>query len=396
MGTPEAAASHTFWRPMTFVAYTQPVCFTAANLTNLSDYCSQLRTFNVTSNPHFAPDIYNHTTRLNVSLLAIPHSTNCTQAQRQSYHQYFTHFNHTPAPTPCPERYGDVWGPFKACSTGVFSCGPTVGNVSLYFWDHVAKYKRYRQLPAPAPVAFPYGTLHSELWKVGLAFAPTNTSVEIWPCFNSTKALTHCREIDSTGSIWKVVFGNANSTCHHRTKGKDSLCYQFHASVRTPPDEAFLLCHPENTSITPMSPSAGLPKYNVTCFNATLTDTIDFQYKDSLIFLVQRVPHQLLPVKAEQFALTPTDEMWLRIAQKSPKAPLTLARRGLGSIILGLLNLAIEIYEEFQIQELRRNVNVLAFTLQTFMHEELGAWAVQNSINTHFQLSIGALATTVL
>ncbi|XP_072503514.1 uncharacterized protein [Notamacropus eugenii] len=269
MGTPEATASHTFRRPMTFVAYTQPICLTAANLTNLTEYCLQLQTFTVTSNLHFSPDIYNHTARLNVSLLAIPHSINCTQTQSQSYHQYSTYFNHTHAPTPCLEGYGDVWELYKACSTGVFSCGPTVGNVSLHFWDHVAKYKRYRQLPAPAPVASPYGTLHSEIWKVGLAFAPTNTSVEIWPCFDSTKDLTHCRDL--TWTTWKAVFGNSNSTCHHCNEGKDSLCHQFHASVRTPPDEAFLLCHPANTSIIPMSPSTGLPRYNVTCFNATLT-----------------------------------------------------------------------------------------------------------------------------
>ncbi|XP_072509286.1 uncharacterized protein [Notamacropus eugenii] len=398
LGTPEAAAVHTFRRPMTFVAYTQPIYFTAATLTNLSDYCLQLRPVTVTSNPHFASDLHNHTTRLNVSLLAIPHSLACTKAQRQA------HFNRTAAPAPCPEGlYGTVWGTFKACSTGVFSCGPTVGNVSLHFWGHVAKYKKYRRLPAPAPVAFPYGTVHSELWKVGLALAPTNTTVEVWPCFNSTKALTHCR--DFTGSMWKTVFGNANSTCHHRTEGKDTLCYRWRASVRTPPDEAFLLCHPDNTSVTPMPPTAGLPRYNVTCLKATLTDTIDVRYKDRLIFLVRRVPYQLLPVKAEQFALTPTDELWHRVAHEPPKAPLTRTRReapltrvrrDAGGIVFGLLNLAIEIYEEFQIQELRQSIDVLASTLQTFMHEELSAWTVQNAINNHFQLSIGALATTVL
>ncbi|XP_072479945.1 uncharacterized protein [Notamacropus eugenii] len=247
---------------------------------------------------------------------------------------------------------------------------------------------------SPCPCCFPHGTLHSELWKVGLAFVPTNTSVEIWPCFNSTKALTHCRNV--TWITWKAVFGNSNSTCHHRKEGKDSLCYQFHASVHTPPDETFLLCHPENTSITPMSPSAGLPRYNVTCFNATLTDTMDVQYKDRLIFMVRQVPYQLRPVKAEQFALMPTDELWQHITHKPPKAPLTRTHREVGGTILGLLNLAIEIYEEFQIQELQQSLDVLVSTLQTFMQEELGAWAVQNSINTHFQLSIGALATTVL
>ncbi|XP_074047982.1 uncharacterized protein LOC141491192 [Macrotis lagotis] len=387
-------------KPLTLLSITTPICVVARpphglwpggntssspdNGTSVKNHCIPLEPYNSTETPRPIPDLNNHTAAVNLSFMAIeqhpPENSNSIVPL------------HSLPPCPIGHR-SQVFIPTVPCSTGIPRLGPLglPNNTELWFWDGQRNHTTYTMRPSPTPVALPYGQMHPDLWKIGVALGGVNASFRLWPCPRNDDA---CH--DFSFQQWYNVFKTLNISCHQTKDGTDRLCYRLSATAHTPPDALFLLCPPANLTIQLKGESAGLPLFNITCTDPIFTNVLRYNHTGYAVFLAVSPPYQLLPVKAEDFALSPADSLVKKLYRAVLGEKLLRTRRdGIGDA-LSLVNLAIEMYEEWQIQELESEVTMLASTIQTFITNQVSLWHYQQHVDSLLQKQIGALETTVL
>ncbi|XP_072471817.1 uncharacterized protein [Notamacropus eugenii] len=273
-------------------------------------------------------------------------------------------------PPPCVPTPNMFIG-MQVCSTGHAVMGQQWNDTQqIYFMDGAPG--PYYAAPVPHVLARNGSVvIQSHLWKMAAAFG------NITHMTDNSGPLT---DNDTIRSQWWDLIMKKGFTCH---EGQVSgHCNRFSLAVQTlKRTDMFLICREGNITQT-----GG--KYNVSCSNGTLSNTLtpnDVHSNTTFVILLSIPPVTFLPVGSDEaFA----DSDFLR-------AVMIREKRGLEISAIDMVGLVVSFIEQMEISAMQRQVHVMAADLADFMTTSTRAWALQQQINRQVALELSALTDAV-